>query len=69
MGILKTEVYLGDAREVLEVFPDQHFDLIVTSPPYADARHKHYDSITPDEYVNFILSFHDQLWRVLSDKG
>ncbi len=69
MGILKTEVYLGDAREVLEVFPDQHFDLIVTSPPYADARHKHYDSITPDEYVNFILSFHDQFWRVLSDKG
>lgn len=69
MDEYKTEVYLGDAREVLENFPDKYFDLIVTSPPYADARHKHYDSISPDKYVSFILSFHDQFWRVLSDKG
>ena len=69
MGIFKTEIYLGDAREVLKEFPDQYFNLIVTSPPYADARHKHYDSISPDEYVDFILSFHDQFWRVLDEKG
>lgn len=69
MTILKTEVYLGDARQVLKEFPDNYFNLIVTSPPYADARSKHYDSINPDEYVSFILSFHEQLWRVLDDKG
>jgi len=69
MDIFKTEVYLGDSREVLKTFPDHYFNLIITSPPYADARHKHYDSIGPTEYVNFILSFHEQFWRVLDEKG
>jgi site-specific DNA-methyltransferase (adenine-specific) len=69
MDAFKTEIYLGDSREVLKEFPDGHFNLIVTSPPYADARHKHYDSISPEEYPDFILSFHDQLWRVLGDDG
>ena len=64
-----TEVYLGDSREVLKKYPPRYFNLIMTSPPYADARDKHYDSVTPDEYASFILSFHDQLWRVLADDG
>jgi len=64
-----TEVYHGDSREVLKKFPDGYFNLIVTSPPYADARAKHYDSIKPNEYVDFITSFHDEFWRVLADDG
>lgn len=64
-----TEVYLGDSREILKRYPEKYFNLIVTSPPYADARHKHYDSISPDEYVSFILSFNDEFWRVLADEG
>ena len=69
MDIYKTDVYFGDAREVLKQFPDKHFNLIVTSPPYADARHEHYDSISPDKYVDFILSFHEEFWRVLGNEG
>lgn len=69
MSMYRTEVYLGDSREVLNRFPDKHFNLIVTSPPYADARGKHYDSIKPNDYVDFILSFHEQFWRVLADDG
>ncbi len=65
----KTEVYQGDSREVLKKFPDGYFNLIVTSPPYADARKKHYDSISPDEYKDFLISFHDEFWRVLADDG
>jgi site-specific DNA-methyltransferase (adenine-specific) len=65
----KTEVYLGDSREVLKKFPIGYFNIIVTSPPYADARFNHYDSIKPDDYVDFILSFHEQFWRVLADDG
>jgi site-specific DNA-methyltransferase (adenine-specific)/site-specific DNA-methyltransferase (cytosine-N4-specific) len=64
-----THLYHGDSRNVLALFPDGHFNLIVTSPPYADARRKHYDSITPDEYADFLLSFHEQFWRVLADNG
>lgn len=69
MSIFQTEVYLGDSREVLKRFPDKHFNLIITSPPYADARSNHYDSIRPDEYVSFMMSFHEHFWRVLADDG
>lgn len=69
MSIYTTEVYHGDAREVLKKFPDGHFNLIVTSPPYADPRSDHYDSIPPDEYVDFIRSFHAEFWRVLANDG
>jgi site-specific DNA-methyltransferase (adenine-specific) len=68
-GCLKTEVYSGDSREVLKMFPDEYFNLIITSPPYADARNNHYDSISPDQYVDFLLSFHEQFWRVLAHDG
>lgn len=69
MTLYTTEVYRGDARDVLTIFPDNSFNLIITSPPYADARRKHYDSISPDEYKDFLLSFHEQFWRVLADDG
>lgn len=64
-----TDVYFGDSREVLKQYPSGHFNLIVTSPPYADARKYHYDSIHPDRYAQFLLSFHEQLWRVLAPDG
>ncbi len=66
---LFNKIYLGDSREVLKSFPEGSFNLIITSPPYADARKKHYDSIHPDHYKDFILSFNDQFWRVLSNDG
>ncbi len=67
--MFRTKVYLGDSRKILEKFRNGTFNLIMTSPPYADARRKHYDSIPPDKYVDFLLSFHDQFWRVLADDG
>lgn len=63
-------IYQGDARKVLHNnFPEKHFGLIVTSPPYADARKKHYDSISTKEYPEFIRTFHEEFWRVLKDDG
>ncbi len=62
-------VLFGDCKEVLKKFPDGFFNLIVTSPPYADARKNHYDSIHPDNFHNFFLGFHNEFWRVLSDDG
>lgn len=64
-----SRIIQGDSREELQAFPDGYFHLIVTSPPYADARRDHYDSVEPDEYVDFMLSFHEQFWRVLADDG
>ncbi len=54
---------------MLKNYPDGYFNLIVTSPPYADARKKHYDSISTKEYPDFFITFHDELWRLLADDG
>jgi len=58
----------GDSREKLLDF-DQRADLIVTSPPYADARKKHYDSIHPDRFPDWFLTFHDAFWSALKLDG
>ncbi len=65
----KTKVHLGDSRDILASYPDGYFNLIMTSPPYADARKNHYDSVTADQYPDFLMTFHDELWRVLADDG
>lgn len=33
---IKTDLFLGDSREILKKLPDNSVDLIITSPPYAD---------------------------------
>jgi DNA modification methylase len=57
-----------DSRKVLPQLKNC-VDLIVTSPPYADARRKHYDSIHPDDFVKWFLTFHNFLWDSLKSSG
>jgi site-specific DNA-methyltransferase (adenine-specific) len=62
------EIICGDSRKVLADFEGQA-DLIVTSPPYADARHKHYDSIHPDKFAEWFLTFHEPFYKALKPTG
>jgi len=48
----------------LSEFPDDKFDLIVTSPPYADCREKTYGGVKPDRYVEWFLPRSEQFLRV-----
>ena len=57
-----------DARTALRRFRGRA-DLIVTSPPYADARKRHYDSIDPDDYAAWFASFHEPLAEALKPEG
>ena len=57
-----------DARTALRRFQGRA-DLIVTSPPYADARKRHYDSIDPDDYAAWFASFHEPLAEALKPEG
>jgi DNA modification methylase len=66
---LMTKIITGDCSEVLKDFPDNTFDLIVTSPPYADARKKTYCGIHPDKYVDWFVPKSEQFLRVLKPKG
>ncbi|MDT7808227.1 MAG: hypothetical protein QOJ70_2040 [Acidobacteriota bacterium] len=61
-------VICGDSREELKAYEGQA-DLIVTSPPYADARHRHYDSVHPDEFTDWFMTFHDPFWNALKPSG
>jgi DNA modification methylase len=62
------QVICGDSRKALKSF-EGTADLIVTSPPYADARKNHYDSIHPDDFVNWFLTFHEPIYNALKANG
>lgn len=66
---IKTDILLGDCKEVLKTLPDDSVDLIFTSPPYADQRKKTYGGIHPDEYVSWFLPVSRELKRVLKPTG
>jgi DNA modification methylase len=66
---IKTDILLGDCREVLKRVPDNSVDLIFTSPPYADQRKKTYGGIHPDDYVEWFLPISEELMRVLKPTG
>jgi site-specific DNA-methyltransferase (adenine-specific) len=62
-------VRCGDCAEVLSEYPDDFFDLIVTSPPYAASRAKTYGGVKPDDYVQWFLPRSQQFLRVLKPTG
>jgi site-specific DNA-methyltransferase (adenine-specific) len=72
--MMKTEqtanckVICGDSRQVLADYVGK-VDLIVTSPPYADARRNHYDSIHPDKFAEWFLTFHESFYNALKPTG
>lgn len=69
MESIKTEIVTGDCLQLLTDFPDDFFNLIVTSPPYADRRNKTYGGIKPDEYVEWFLPRSAEFLRVLKPDG
>ena len=69
MKIFTAEIKHGDCLNVLEDYPDDTFDLIVTSPPYADKRKNTYGGVAPDKYVEWFLPRSEQFLRVLKPTG
>jgi site-specific DNA-methyltransferase (adenine-specific)/site-specific DNA-methyltransferase (cytosine-N4-specific) len=66
---IKTDIYLGDSKDVLKRLSDNSVDLIVTSPPYADQRNGTYGGIHHDKYVDWFLPISEQLLRVIKPTG
>src|SRR5437870_1419189 len=61
--------FLGDAKYLMALMPDQSVDLIVTSPPFALRRKKEYGNVEADAYVDWFRPFGDQFKRILKDRG
>lgn len=66
---IKTDIKLGDSKNVLKKLPENSVDLIFTSPPYADQRKSTYGGIHPDKYVDWFLPISAELLRVLKPTG
>jgi DNA modification methylase len=67
---LTNSIWCGDCRDVLrDKFPDDYFDLIVTSPPYAEARKSTYGGIHADRYAAWMLERTSEFLRVLKPTG
>jgi len=66
---VQTEIILGDSCEELKKLPNNSIDLIITSPPYADARKSTYGGIHPDKYIEWFLPISQELLRILKSTG
>ncbi len=66
---ITTKIIQGNCKEVLRDIDKNSFDLIFTSPPYADRRKNTYGGIKPEEYVNWFLPISKELLRVLKPTG
>lgn len=63
------KVIHGDCLTVLKALPDACFDLIFTSPPYADNRKRTYKGVPVNHYVDWFLPISCELKRILKPEG
>jgi DNA modification methylase len=67
--MVHSDIEQGDCLNLLAARPADSFDLIFTSPPYADRRAKTYGGIKPEKYVEWFLPRSEQFLRVLRPTG
>lgn len=70
----RCEVLVGDARRILHEFPDEHFQCVVTSPPYWGLRDYGITGqigaeSTVDEYVADLVRLFREVRRTLAADG
>lgn len=61
--------YVGDSIELMRQIPDSSIDLIMTSPPFALQRKKKYGNAEESDYVNWLIPFAQEAFRILKDTG
>jgi len=61
--------YQGDSRELLDDFPENSINLIVTSPPFALQKKKEYGNKDLDDYNEWFLDFAEKVERILTENG
>ena len=62
-------VRIGDNLDIMGQMPDDSVDLIITSPPYADARKHTYGGPPPAQYLHWWLPRAAQMRRILKPTG
>lgn len=67
LSALRSTVALGDCEEVLQDLPAESVHLVLTSPPYYNARPEYVDYLTYEEYLLKIRKVIHQTRRVLAE--
>ncbi len=66
---IQADIQQGDCLDILAEVADDTFDLIFTSPPYADRRAKTYGGVKPEKYVEWFAPRAKEFLRVLKPTG
>lgn len=68
--MLTKQVYtIGNCLDVMLQMPSDSVDLIMTSPPYGDARKRTYGGIHPDNYIEWFKPIARQIYRIMKPSG
>jgi site-specific DNA-methyltransferase (adenine-specific) len=67
-------IHTGDALKVLQIFPDDSIDCVITSPPYWGLRDYNVagqlgQEATPDAYICALIAVFNEIHRVLKPSG
>lgn len=65
----KQEYITGNCLDLMKELKDNSIDLVVTSPPYADARKNTYGGPKPDDYINWFRPIATEIYRILKPTG
>jgi DNA modification methylase len=75
----KFKIFHGDSKKIIESFPDNSIDCVITSPPYWLMREYHVESgnkgniigteQSPEEYVRNLVNIFHEVKRVLKPSG
>lgn len=63
-------LHQGDCRDIMRTYPDQHFDAVITDPPYGIAfAGEKWDTATPHGFQSWAQSWGEEALRVLKPGG
>ena len=63
------KAFVGDALDLLKRMPAETVDLAITSPPFALQRQKEYGNLGQETYVDWLMTFTDELKRIIKKTG
>ena len=63
-------LHQGDCRDIMRTYPDQHFDAVITDPPYGISfLGEKWDTATPHGFQSWAQSWGEEALRVLKPGG
>lgn len=63
-------LHKGDCRDIMRAYPDQHFDAVITDPPYGiSIKGEKWDTATPHGFQAWAQSWGEEAQRVIKPGG